>query len=81
MPWGVVREVTGMSDAEVRDEVASGRLRTWRAANAKMRRYYRDDVLRIAGVLMDPAPARNPPQTAAIHPKPQCRVSTPGGPG
>lgn len=48
VPRGIVREVTGLSDAEVTDEVRAGRIRTWRSPGSKQNRYYRDDLLRIA---------------------------------
>lgn len=46
---GVVREITGLSDAELSAEVREGRIRSYCAPGATKLRYFRDDVVRIAG--------------------------------
>lgn len=50
IPLGVVLEITGLSYKDVAQEVRSGRLRAWQGRPGGNKRYFRADVLAIAGL-------------------------------
>lgn len=50
IPLGVVSEITGLSFRDIAVEVRSGRVRTWQGRPGGLRKYFRDDVLAIAGM-------------------------------
>ncbi len=83
VPLGVVSEVTGLSFREIAEEVRSGRLRAYRCREGGQKKYFRADMLALAGLGPagdDPGPL-NPAQTGANGANPTPTLSTSGRPG
>ncbi len=83
IPLGVVAEITGLSFRDIALEVRSGRLRTWQGRPGGLKKYFRSDVLAIAGLgpSGDDARASDPVKPGANGFNPYPAPSTNGSRG
>ncbi len=83
VPLGVVSEITGLSCRDIAEEVRAGRLRTYRCRAGGLRKYFRADVLAIAGLGSNGEDLRacDPSKSAANGSNPCLAGSTIGMPG
>lgn len=83
VPLGVVSEITGLSFRDIAHEVRAGRLRIYRCREGGLRKYFRADVLAIAGLgpSAEDVAAGHPVQTGANGTNPFPAGSTFGSRG